>query len=65
MANGGGFKIENLNQTVRDLQTMGVAVEDLKGAFSKIASDAAAVAARHTPVVSGRLRSSVKGNRAK
>lgn len=65
MANSGGFKVEGLSQTVRDLQALGLEVEDLRAAFSKIASEGAAVAARHAPVVSGRLRGSIRGNKAK
>lgn len=62
---GGGFKVENLARTVRDLQTLGVEVEDLKNAFSKIAGEAAERAAGHVNSKSGRLAGSVRGNRAK
>jgi hypothetical protein len=60
----GGFKVEGLAQLVRDLKAIGVEVEDLKESFSKIASEAADIAASHAPKKSGRLAASVRGNRA-
>lgn len=58
-------KVENLNATVRDLERLGLEIEDLKAAFSTIAREAADVIARSAPSVSGRLRGGVRGNRAK
>ena len=60
-----GTKVEGLNQVVRALQQMGVEVEDLKAAFSKIADRAAQVASDAAPKKSGRLAADIRGNRAK
>lgn len=65
MARDAGFKVEGLAQAVRDLQSLGAEVEDLKAGFSKIADEAATRAARHVRSRSGRLARSVRGNRAK
>lgn len=58
-------KVENLRETIRDLEALGLEVGDLKDAFSTIAREAAAVIARTAPRVSGRLAGGVRGNRAK
>jgi hypothetical protein len=58
-------KVENLNATIRDLERLGVEIEDLKDAFSAIAREAAAVIERNTPKLTGRLSGDVRGNRAK
>jgi hypothetical protein len=63
--NRAGYKVEGLNQVVRALQQMGVEVDDLKDAFSKIAARASEVAAAAAPRASGRLASDIRGNRAK
>ena len=60
-----GFHVEGLNQVVRDLQKMGVDVDDLKDAFAKIADEAAEAAASFAPRKSGRLAGDIRGNRAK
>lgn len=60
-----GFRVQGLSQVVRALQGMGVEVDDLKAAFSSIASEAAQVAAAHAPRRSGRLAGDIRGNRAK
>lgn len=60
-----GFKVEGLRQMVRDLEAMGVEVEDLKDAFSAIASEGARVAAGFVHSRSGTLAGSLRGNRAK
>lgn len=65
MTNRAGFRVEGLTQVVRALQQMGVDVDDLKGAFSKIADDAAQAAASFAPRKSGRLAGDIRGNRAK
>jgi len=65
VARTGGFKVSGLNQVVRQLQEIGVEVEDLKGAFSNIAAMGARQAARFAPKRSGRLAGDIRGNRAK
>lgn len=60
-----GFKVEGLNQVVRDLQAFGADVDDLKDTFGGIAAEGARVAAGFTPSRSGRLAGSTRGNRAK
>lgn len=66
MASSGlGFRVEGLNQVVRDLQAIGVEVDDLKGAFGAISAEGAQVARGLVPVVSGRLVGTIRGNRAK
>jgi hypothetical protein len=65
MASRTGFHVSGLNQVVRDLQAIGVEVEDLKDAFSEIAREGAQVVARHAPRLSGALAGDVRGNRAK
>ena len=60
-----GFKVEGLNQVVRDLQAIGADVDDLKDAFAGIASEGARVAVGFTPTRTGRLAGSTRGNRAK
>lgn len=58
-------KVEGLRELVRDLQKLGLSVDDLKDVFAAIAERGAAVIAAATPVKSGALRASVRGNRAK
>lgn len=65
MVNRVGFKVQGLTQVVRALQEMGLDVDDLKDAFSKIAADAAQTAASFAPRKSGRLAADIRGNRAK
>lgn len=64
MADRVGFQVEGLAQKVRDLKALGLDVDDLKDAFSKIAARGAALAAGYAPKASGRLAASVRGNRA-
>ena len=64
MPNGVGFKVTGLTAVVRGLKALGLDVDDLKGAFSKIAEQGAQVERGFVPVRSGRLRSTVRGNRA-
>lgn len=64
MADRAGFKVQGLSQVVRDLKALGLDVDDLKGAFSKIAAEGAEKAAAHAPRRSGRLAGSLRGNRA-
>lgn len=65
MAGGDGFKVEGLSRAVRELQSLGAEVEDLKAGFAKVADEGAERAARHAPKRSGRLAGTVRGNRAK
>ena len=60
-----GFKVEGLSRLVRDLQALGLDVDDLKAAFAAIAAEGAQVASRLAPRRSGRLASDIRGNRAK
>lgn len=64
MADRVGFQVEGLSGVVRDLKAIGVEVDDLKDAFSKIAAEGARRAAAHAPRQSGRLAGSLRGNRA-
>lgn len=59
-----GVRVEGLNRTLRALRSMGVEVNDLKDAFSKISTTGAGIAARLAPKKSGRLARTVRGNRA-
>lgn len=62
----GGVRIEGLNKKVRDLQALGLEVDDLKDAFSTIADEAAEVVTSYVPVgETGALADTVRGNRAK
>ena len=61
----GGVQVTGLNAVVRELQALGVTVDDLKGAFSTIADEGASLAAGFAPKRSGRLAASIRGNRAK
>ena len=65
MAGRTGTKVQGLTSVVRALQAMGLDVDDLKDAFSKIATEAAQVASSRAPRRSGRLAGDVRGNRAK
>lgn len=58
-------QVQGLTAVVRALEALGLEVDDLKDAFSSIAKEAAERAARHAPVLSGRLAGDVRGNRAK
>jgi len=58
-------RVEGLNKTVRDLQKLGLEVEDLKEAFSEISAEGAVLASSFAPKRSGRLAASVRGNKAK
>lgn len=60
----GGVRVEGLNRVVRQLKELGLDVSDLKDAFANLAQDAARAVERHTPKRSGKLASSIRGNRA-
>lgn len=65
MASGIGVQVEGLRETVRALERAGVEVDDLKDVFSDIAATGARIVKPLTPVRSGALAGSVRGNRAK
>lgn len=65
MADTIGFRVEGLSKLGRDLQALGLDVDDLKDGFSKIAAEGAKLAAGFAPKRSGRLAATIRGNRAK
>lgn len=65
MALVGGVRVEGLNRLVRDLQALGLDVDDLKDVFSDIASEGARLASTFAPKRTGALAVSVRGNRSK
>jgi hypothetical protein len=60
-----GLKVTGLREMVRDLEAVGVEVEDLKDAFGAIAKEGAEVGASKVHSRSGKLAGSTRGNRAK
>lgn len=60
-----GVRVEGLNKAIRSLQEYGVDVSDLKATFADIASDGARLASSFAPARTGRLRHTVRGNKAK
>lgn len=60
-----GVRITGLRETVRDLERLGVSVEDLKDAFGDISRDVAADASRIVPVATGSLQASIRPARNK
>ena len=58
-------RVEGLNRVVRDLQKTGTDVADLKSVFAEIASEGASLAARFAPARTGKLRATIRGNKAK
>lgn len=65
MAGGEGVRVEGLNALIRDLQKFGAEVDDLKEPFAAIAKEGAQIASSFAPVRTGRLRDTLRGNRAK
>lgn len=65
MADRAGLQVQGLTAVVRDLQQLGLEVDDLKDAFSKIAAEGARVASLYAPRRTGRLAGDIRGNRAK
>lgn len=57
--------MEGLSKTVRALQGLGLEVDDLKAAFSTIATEAADAITDKVPRRTGRLAASIRGNKAK
>jgi hypothetical protein len=62
---GTAIQIEGLNKVVRDMQRLGVEIDDLKDVFSAIAKEGARLASSFAPKRSGKLAKSVRGNKAK
>lgn len=60
-----GISVEGLREFVRDLEKLGVDVNDLKDVFARISKRASDVMQSKVPVRSGALRAAVRGNRAK
>ena len=65
MARVQGYSVEGLTAVVKALQAAGLDVQDLKGAFSRLAAEGARLAAGYAPRRSGALASSIRGNKAK
>jgi hypothetical protein len=65
MALQGGVRVEGLNELTRNLQALGLELDDLKDAFGEIAAQGARLASSFAPRRTGRLAESVRGNRAK
>jgi len=61
----GGIYVEGLRETVKAFEAAGVDLDELKDVMGGIAKVAAETFASHTPSRSGKLRASVRGNRAK
>lgn len=58
-------RVTGLRETTRALQAFGVEVDDLKDVFGDIAELGAELASSFAPKRTGRLKGSVRGNRAK
>lgn len=58
-------QVDGLRQTVRALEQAGASLNDLKDVMAGIAAEARDLAAGFAPVRSGKLRASIRGNRAK
>jgi len=67
MANtvNGSVQVEGLRETIKGLEKLGVAVDDLKDVFAGIADEGAQLASSFAPKSSGKLASTIRGNRAK
>lgn len=65
MARQSGFRVEGLAALLRSLDGLGLDVDDLKGAFSSLATEGAHLAAGFAPKVTGALAGDIRGNRAK
>lgn len=65
MATQVSFRVDGLSAVVSALLAIGLEVDDLKDAFSKIARFGAVAAARHAPRRTGRLAGDIRGNRAR
>lgn len=57
-------EVTGLSKAVRALKAVGAGVDDLKDAFARIAAEAAGIVRTNVPHKTGRLASTVRGNRA-
>lgn len=60
-----GVTITGLRETVRNLERLGVSVEDLKDAFTSIAQEVVQDAGQLVPVKSGALKATIRPARTK
>ncbi|MFB6726793.1 hypothetical protein ACFCV3_41880 [Kribbella sp. NPDC056345] len=60
-----GVRVDGLKKLVRELEGLGADIADLKDAFGNIAKRGATVTAGFVPSLTGRLKATVRGNRAK
>lgn len=60
-----GIEITGLREAVRDLQKLGVSIEDLKEAFGSISNQVVQEAGRIVPTVSGKLAGSIRPAKTK
>lgn len=60
-----GIAVSGLREFTRNLERAGVDVEELKDVMGRVASEAADTMQPFVPSRSGKLRASVRGNRAK
>lgn len=58
-------EVEGLRKALREMEKLGVDVEDMKDVFAGIATEASHVMEALTPSKSGALRASIRSNRAK
>ncbi|MGV8967192.1 MAG: hypothetical protein ACOH2F_13025 [Cellulomonas sp.] len=58
-------EVAGLRKALREMEKLGVDVEDMKDVFAGIATEASRVMEGFTPSKSGALRASIRGNRAK
>lgn len=65
MAGQTGVHVEGLRETIKGLERMGVEAQELKDVMGPIAAEAAETAQRFIPELSGALRRSARGNKAK
>lgn len=60
-----GVRVDGLKELVRDLESAGVQVADLRNAFSSITKEARSLAIGFAPRRSGALQRSIRGSTAK
>jgi hypothetical protein len=65
VATGGDIQVTGVREAARDLERLGVRVEDLRAAFGRISSEALPVYRGFTPVRTGRLRGDYRPARTK